>query len=136
MPTSADIELAAARAAACQAVNAERSRRIAAGLTYPFPDGAGPLDLRDEADFRNLQGLATRAQMLAAQGVSDPVIRFRDDRGADHWLTPAQMLDLASAVFARTEAVYARAWQLKDAIAAAETAAAVAAIDVTADWPA
>lgn len=97
-------------------VNAERARRILAGLTITVPGHPAPIRLTgDEQTERNLQSLAMAAQMRVAEGDTTTPTTWRDADNADHALTPPQLLALWSAAAAYVSAVYAASWALKDA---------------------
>jgi hypothetical protein len=132
----ADIALAEAKDAKLAAIDALRDAKNAEGVPYTFPDGqAGTIQTRDIIDARNIQANAAAATVLAQQGVTDPVMMFRDQEDRIHYLTPQQMLDMGLAVMARGQAIYATSWTHKDAVAALTTVAEVEAYDITQGWP-
>lgn len=126
--------LAEARSSARRRVDQERDRRIALGVTVEVGQALIPVQTRHEKDFRNINGLATKAVLLTMVA-DDAPMQFRDAADVVHTVPPAGMIALADQAAAHVQAHYAAAWAFKDAIAAAETVEAVAAIDVTQGWP-
>ena len=95
-------------------VNAERDRRVRAGLTVTVTD-IGPVRIDGrEVDMRNLQGLVTMAQMRLAAGDAQTVTQFRDADNVIRDLTPPQIIELWSAGMSYVSAVFSAAWTLKD----------------------
>ena len=103
-----------ARIAAIQAqVNAERERRLIAGVTVNVSGyGDIPLQGRDQ-DQINLLALKDTARDLAAAGVTTAVIPFRDADNVTHTLTPAQMIELANEGKTAASAIYQASWAIK-----------------------
>lgn len=141
-PTQAELDAAALPAAKAEkrkSVTQERMRRESLGVPYTFTDGQGVIQTRDAIDYRNISGHTTGALLLQAQGVTEPVIPFRDAEDVTHMLTPAQMIALGAAVLNHGTALYMRMWQIKDSIDAVAPGvgdlAALEAIDITAGWP-
>lgn len=96
-------------------VDAERDRRMVAGVTVEV-SGYGPIPLRGgAADQTILLALKDTARDLIAEGVTDPVLIFRDAQNAMHQLTPGQMAELADAGKQYVSDVYEASWALKDA---------------------
>lgn len=136
-PTHADIDaarLSASKLLLRDAVDAERARREAAGCPVEFPDGAGVIQTRDATDFRNVTGQATAAIILQSQGVTSPVLSFRDAGNVDHAMTPAQMIGVAMAVQSWVADLYVKSRAIKAQIDAAPDQAALDAIDITQGW--
>ena len=128
--------LAEAKAVRRAAVNDERRRRQALGVSYTFPDGVvGTIDTRNHDDASNILGLYGAAQALMDTAPDTVFASFRDAEDQDHPLSPKQMLALFLVVVEHRTALFQRSWVLKDTITAATTVAAVEAVDVTADWP-
>lgn len=119
-----DDEIAALDAAAAEAetrrvagipakVNAERERRLSAGVTISVTDyGDIPLQGRP-ADQINLLALKDTARDLDAAGVTAAVIPFRDADNTTHMLTPDQMMELADKGKTAASAIYQASWTIK-----------------------
>src|SRR5690606_37871128 len=124
-----------ARAAALSTIEQRLVAEMAAGAPY----GELHIALHD-GSRADLSGMAATALAAAAEQVPWP------DDYALGWIsventriplpTPADGLALAAAVGQRYAALRQAARTLKDAVLAAEDAAAVAAIDLEAGWPA
>lgn len=99
------------------AVDAERDRRIALGVTITIDATQVqiPVQTRNETDFRNLNGLVSQALVNLSLASNDP-ISFRDANNTVHTLTPAEMIELGSDVAAHVQSVYTAAWQLKSGV--------------------
>lgn len=97
-------------------VDAERKRREALGCVVQFPDGLGTVQTRDPDDYRNINGMVTAALVLSAQGVTDPVLPFRDAEDSTHMLTPTEMIAVGMAVQQRVGALYGASWAIKQFI--------------------
>ena len=120
--TADEIAALEARAAADEArriaeipakVNAERERRLIAGVTVNVSGyGDIPLQGRDQ-DQINLLALKDTARDLAAAGVTTAVIPFRDADNVTHTLTPAQMIELANEGKTAASAIYQASWAIK-----------------------
>lgn len=120
--TADEIAALEARAAADEArriaeipakVNAERERRLIAGVTVNVSGyGNIPLQGRDQ-DQINLLALKDTARDLAAAGVTTAVIPFRDADNVTHTLTPAQMIELANEGKTAASAIYQASWAIK-----------------------
>lgn len=94
-------------------VNAERDRRIAAGVTV-YVEGYGPVALQGrEKDQTNLLGLQAAAAMRLAAGDTVTLTKFRDADNVDHMLTPPQIVDLWAKGAAWISATYDASWGLK-----------------------
>ncbi|WP_052182724.1 DUF4376 domain-containing protein [Rhizobium sp. YS-1r] len=97
-----------ARQALCDAINAERARRIIAGKIINGIHVTG----RDE-DARNLTNLALGAQVRIAGGDSTTLKTFRDGDNIDHDLTPPEIMSLWQQSSEYVSALYAASWALK-----------------------
>lgn len=102
-------------------VEAKRLEKEKAGVAYTFPDGQGTVQTARDVDIRNVQGVVTTAQVLASQGVTDPVIDFRDQENVTHSLTPTQAIDMGMVVQTAISQHYAWAWAKKAEIDACTT---------------
>ncbi len=119
------------------AVNALRDQTITGGYQHNFGASAGirTLDQRGSEDAINWLGLKGVADALIADGQGAETIAIRD--AADETFVASATV-VSSAMVAMgvwRSSVIAHSWTLKDAIAAAEDEAAVAAIDIAAGWP-
>lgn len=95
-------------------VDAERDRRLAAG-TVVAVSGYGDIAVQGRVqDAVNYLALESKAAKLELQGVTDPVLPFRDRDNVMHTLTPAQVVELIEAGVTHAQSVYAAAWALKD----------------------
>jgi len=94
-------------------VNAERDRRLAAGVVVSVT-GYGDVAVQGrERDVSVYTNLALRAaQKLQAGDAS--TFQFRDRDDMMHDLTPAQMVELMDKAGLAAQAIYAAAWALKD----------------------
>lgn len=82
--------------------------------------------MRFDADAAARSNIADMSTAIA-NGVAPATIQWRDADDITRELTPAQFLTVATAVMAQFQAAYQRSFALKDAVAAAETPAAVRA---------
>lgn len=115
-------------------VNKLRDQYIGAGMAYTFPDGAGTIQLRNATDLRNVQGVASAGQALAAMGDTTTKLKFRDAENVSHELTGTQAMTMGLAVSSFITAYCEAAWTHKDAIDALSNVYALAAYDVRAGW--
>lgn len=104
-----------------------------AGKAYTFPDGAGTIQTRDAIDLINVNGRVTAALVLQAQGVTDPVLEFRDAENVTHAMTPIQMIEMGMAASQFVSATYAAKWAHDTAVSAWDGAIEY---DIAAGWPA
>lgn len=96
------------------AVNAERDRRLEAGVTVNVT-GYGDIPIQGRAvDQINTLALADTARDLIAAGVTDAIIPFRDADNVLHTLTPAQVKELTDKGKSAASAIYQVAWAMKD----------------------
>lgn len=112
-------------------VDDERERRIRLGFTWQ----GVPVQTRDQDDFDNIHGLATRAREHLLDGETDAPMFFRDADNVTHQLTPEQAIALGAAAFDHKSLHIFAAWMLKDMIEAAPDHAALEAIDIEQGWP-
>lgn len=116
---------------------ARRIARLNEGFEYTFPNGVGVIQTRNDTDLGNVNAVATTAIVLQGQGVTDPVISFRDQGNVTHNLTPAQAIAMGVAVSAFVSAVYANKWRIDDEIIdVAVDQSEVDAIDLESEWSA
>lgn len=135
--TVTPIPLEDARAILHRRIAAERTQRERLGVPYVFPPAvAGTIQTRDETDTRNIQGVVTTAMILQTQGITDPVLEFRDADNVNHALTPSQAIAMGMAVSAHVNALYSAKWTHDAAIEQLADTAACAAYDIEAGWPA
>lgn len=94
-------------------INAERERRLIAGVTISV-NGYGDIPLQGRpADQINLLALKDTARDLDAAGVTAAVIPFRDADNVTHMLTPDQMMELADSGKTAASAIYQASWAIK-----------------------
>jgi hypothetical protein len=136
--TQAEIvaDLAALRATAKSAVNAERDRRVYLPIGQVDVRGDGTLmvepDVRNDRDRANLGDLHSKSLSLAAAGVTAAVIPLGAADNVEYTLTPAEMMKIAEAPLDRASALFVAGRALKNSIDGMNTAQ-IAALDVTAD---
>lgn len=122
-----------------QAIDTERTARIAAGMPYAFPDGTGgTVQLRHERDILNVNAVGTAAMMMTSAGDAETKMEFRDQEDVTHQMTAPEMLAMAQDVMGWISAHYTAAWTHKDAIKELVEAAdgeGVASYDITQGWP-
>jgi hypothetical protein len=96
-------------------VNEERERRIRAGQTVTLSNGTTlTAQTRDEADFRNLNGLVSKAIIYTMMQNTEAVMTFCDADNVRHELTPDLVIELGSLVGARVDNLYKKSWAIKD----------------------
>lgn len=92
-----------------RAVDAERDRRIAAGMTYTIQDNGADVfvPLGDQGYLDNLRALVTQATALLATGDTTTTINIGNatDDG-DHDLTAEQMIAFGQTILGRIQALY------------------------------
>ena len=117
-------------------INTLRDAKIAAGVTYAFPDGiTGTVQTRDLTDHRNIQANGSAAQMYIIAGQPQAEMQFRDMEDVMHMLTAQQMVEMCFYIMGHGQAIYSAGWAHKDAIDRLETIEAVQAYDETQGWP-
>lgn len=95
-------------------VDTERVRLEQAGASYTFPDEiVGTIQTRNADDIRNIQGVTTAALVLMSQGVTTPVIMFRDHEDVIHALTPEQAIAMGMFTQQFISNTYQWAWDKK-----------------------
>ena len=96
-------------------VNAERTRRLAAGAIVNVT-GHGDVAVQGRPqDIDNLNALALASTLRLQVGDTAHVTTFRDRDNVDHDLTPAQVIELWQKSAAHAEAIFKASWALKDA---------------------
>lgn len=128
--------LAAARGTALRAVNARRDGLLAAGFQRNFGGQAGirTLDMRGADDAAAWQRLKTRATDAIASGSEGAMLEVID-AGDAIFATSADTLDAAlTELFAWRDRLQLNARRLKNAVLAAETPEAVAAVAIEDGW--
>jgi len=125
------------KAAACTRIEAQRLTLEQAGVWINWPDGTrSKIQTRDERDWRNINGVASRGLARLTQNLTDEDW-FRDADNVDHALLPSQALDLGYQASAAISIIARVAQAAKDAINAdtVTTAEQVAAIEAGVVWP-
>lgn len=113
---------------------AKRLSVQAAGVSYEFPDGTGTVQTRNDTDVGNISAVATAGIALAGQGVTDPVLKFRDTENVTHPLTPSQAVAFGLAISDAISGLYEAKWTIDGQIDALTTVAECEAFDVDAEW--
>lgn len=86
------------------------------GFSFTFPDGDGTIQTRNDRDLGNITGQTLAAIVLQTQGISDPVLSFRDSENNTHVLTPIQAIQMGMAVSQFVSSVYASKWAHDEAV--------------------
>jgi hypothetical protein len=131
------MDLPAFKDAICGRIEAARLALEQAGVWINWPDGSrSKIQTRDERDWRNINGVASRGLARLTQALTD-ADWFRDADNVDHELTPTQALDLGYQASAAISDIARVAQAAKDAIRAdsVATEAAVLAIEAAIAWP-
>ncbi len=105
-----------------------QSTALTAGVPFNFGQSMDTVQTRNERDLINISGMTTRAILLRANAVTDPVIEFRAQSNTSYKITPEQAIALGETVAQHNEAIYQKAWALKDAITSATTTAELEAV--------
>ena len=109
-------------------INARRDAVIAGGVTF----NGWTFDT-DPTSVNNLTAAVAFIQAAPGAGLQvPPSVSWRDAGNTDRDLTPAQLVGLGAAIFTLVQTAHITARALKDAIEAANSDAAINAID----WPA
>lgn len=96
-------------------VAAEWQRRVDIGGVFSVTGVADPIPVPGRQPYREIiQAKLSAAQLFAAQGVTDPVVMFRDGDNTNHMLTPSQMIELCIASMQFYEALSEVYWAMKD----------------------
>jgi len=132
--SAVDIPLENAQAQARTTVNNKRVGILVQNVLAPFPGGDAPVQVRDDRDIQNINGVATAA-LAAVLASSGTTFKFRDANDVTHTLTAAEAITMASTVLSKLTAVYDHSWTLKDDIENAADLTALRAIDLETGWP-
>ena len=127
------IDLNTLKESICKSVDSFRDSIIHAGLSYTFPDGDGVIDIRNEVDIRNIQGLSSSALALVMMS-DETMLPFRDNANVTHSMTPPQVVEMGQIVASYISKAYQVSWNHKDTIRGLETVEAVMAYDYTGGW--
>lgn len=96
-------------------VAAEWQRRVDIGASFAVTGIADPIPVPGRQPYREIiQAKLSAAQLFAAQGVTDPVVMFRDGANTSHMLTPSQMIELCIQSMRFYEALSSVYWAMKD----------------------
>lgn len=136
--TLADAPLADRKIAMRAQVNTLRDTKLTGGCVYDFgAAGVHVLQTRDADDKINwLTSQAAYGAAVAGGLGAQPGAQFRSVENATFTVSYAEGLAALLAMAAWGAAIFARSWELKDAIEAAEDAESLDAINIQADWPA
>ncbi len=132
-PTLADL-----KAEACARIEDKRQGLEKTDIWIRWPDGTKSIiQTRDERDWRNINGVASRGLFRLTQGLTEEDW-FRDADNVDHVLLPPQAVDMGAQAAAGVSALAKTAQTAKDAINAptVTTEAQVAEIEASIVWPA
>lgn len=94
-------------------INTERDRRIALGAEVTVGDVTFSVQTRDDKDFRNINGLATKGVVLSMQGDAETTVSFRDADNEERLLNGEGLISMADQVAQHVSAIYAASWALK-----------------------
>lgn len=109
-------------------INTRRDAVIAGGVAF-----SGWTFDTDATSVNNLTAAVAFIQAAPGAGLEVPAsVSWRDATNVDRALSPTQLVGLGAAIFMLVQTAHYTARQLKDAIEAATTEAAISAID----WPA
>lgn len=96
-------------------VKAEWERRVDVGGAFSVTGVTDPVPVPGRQPYREIiQAKLSAAQLFAAQGITDPVVMFRDGANTNHMLTPAQMIELCISSMRFYEALSSVYWAMKD----------------------
>lgn len=125
------------QARALAAVNAKRDAVLSGGYQHNFGGSAGirTLDTRTDRDRLNWIVLKGQVKDLVEAGEGDTDIAIRDAGNETFTTSATTTLTALSGLEQWGAAVLSHSWALKDEIAAAEDAEALASIDLEAAWP-
>lgn len=104
-------------------IECAQSDALAAGVEFDFGPSTDSIQTRTQRDLINISGVAMRGMLLRANGNTEAVIQFRAQSNTSYMITGDQAIALGESVAQHTEAIYAKAWALKDAIQSATTLA-------------
>ncbi len=128
--------MAEVKDAARARIDADCTRRRAAGVLVQFPDKPGIVQTRGEIDLINVSGVASAGLAATVAGTMPPLY-FRDAANDNHELTPTQAVDFGAQVMQRLQAITKAAHDAKDAINRPEvdTLEHISAIEAGVVWP-
>ena len=129
-----DIPLSELQASLREQNATKRNALEAAGVAYTFPDDDGTAQTRDARDMLNIQGIVSKAQLLQAQGNTDPVIAFRDAENVTHMMTATQAIEFGETVADTISGLYQTKWAIELDIDALADREAALAFDVDSAW--
>lgn len=98
-------------------INNLRELKIQEGFSYVFPDGkTGNIQLRDDKDIRNIQGVATTGILFVVQNNTTDKISFKDEENIEHFMTgqEAALFGLQVSLFISN--TYQKSWIHKENI--------------------
>lgn len=101
---------------------------LQSGVPFLFGDVQDIVQTRSERDLINISGITLRGMLLRANAVHEPVIEFRAQSNTSYLITGEQAIALGETVAQHNEAIYQKAWALKDAITSATTLAELEAV--------
>lgn len=98
-----------------ESINAEREKRLHTGKRFNVSWQQTPIRMTGRTfDQTVILALLQRAMVYQSQGVTDPIITYRDGENVIHHLTPAQFIELGQIGMNWVEQVMAASWAMKD----------------------
>ncbi len=116
-------------------IDAVRQAKRELGLKWSFSEGDDIIQLRDNTDIQNIQGLVSSAYMKENAGVKEAVLILRGESDINHAITPAEMIAIGQAVETYVGKLYYHAWSLKDQIGDSNDLELCLALDIETGWP-
>lgn len=96
-------------------LSTEWQRRVDTGGVFNVTGVADPIPVPGKQPYREIiQAKISAAQVFLAQGVTDPVMLFRDGDNVNRRLTPAQMIELCLQSMRFYEELSTVYWAMKD----------------------
>jgi hypothetical protein len=127
--------LADQKAVKTEAVKARFAAVLLGGFSYDFAGTTHRLDMRDANDQANWLTLRDDCRDLIAAGSGAQTVHIRSADNVTFAVTAQEAFDFTAAMRAWGKAAYARKWALEAEIEAAQSEAALNAIDLAAGWP-
>lgn len=94
-------------------IDAERDRRIASGAPVTIGGNTFTVQTRDDRDFRNINGLASKGIVLLMASDTTTTVSFRDAHNVSRDLNAQALVSMAEQVAAYVQGIYAKSWALK-----------------------
>lgn len=110
-----------------------KSEREKQGFSYQFPTGIDTIQIRDERDLININGLVTTA-ILLKQTNSEEILPFITESNTTHQLTLDEVISMGVTVSSFIQSLTTKARQYKDSITNAKSKKAVDDILSSISW--